>query len=78
MICVYVCVYGILLRQCTRLLQQACQLAAAGEALNVRIAANVLLLDVDVRDGALAADLLQGVLQLASVRCHELVTVFEV
>lgn len=51
----------------TSSLEQRNKLAVGAELLDVGVAADVLLADVDVGDGALAADLLEGVLKLVAV-----------
>lgn len=60
----------------TRVLQQTLQLAGVVEALDVRVAANVLLPDVDVGNGALAGDVLEGILQVGAVGCKASLLVF--
>ena len=58
--------YIVTQSQSTGISEQALELALLG--LEIRVAANVLLGNVDVGDGALAADLLEGVLDGAAVR----------
>jgi hypothetical protein len=48
-------------------LQELLELVARLEGLNVRVATNVLALDEDVGDGALAGDVLEGVLEVTAV-----------
>lgn len=63
-------------RQCASFLEQPLQLALAIQRLEIRVAANVLLLDVDAGDGALSVDFFEGVLHSISVgwrdRCQRL------
>lgn len=49
--------------------EEGLELARAAEALDVRVAANVLLGNVDVGDGALAGDLFECVLDSTAVGC---------
>lgn len=51
----------------TSLLQQWFQSARLVQALEVRVAADMLLLDVDVGNGALAGDLLESILHGGAV-----------
>jgi len=48
------------------LLEEAAEFAVLVQALQVRVAANVLLVDVDVGHGALAVDLLESILEVAA------------
>lgn len=49
--------------------EEGLELARAAKALDVRVAANVLLGNVDVGDGALAGDLFECVLDSTAVGC---------
>lgn len=60
---------GVLLGDRAGRFQQLDELTAGLETLQIRVAADVLLGDVDVGDCALAADLLEGVLHLVAVGC---------
>lgn len=55
------------LRICAGLLEAALEHAALVELLQVRVAADVLLGEEDVGDGALAADFEEGVLEVVTV-----------
>lgn len=58
---------GALRLESAGLLEKVLELAALEQALQVRVAANVLLGDEAVGDGALAGDLVEGVLDGAAV-----------
>jgi hypothetical protein len=60
------------LRNGAGLLEQVDKLVLGVESLHVGVAANVLLGNVDVGNGALAADLLECVLELGTVGCVKL------
>lgn len=55
------------LRQNTSLLQERLQLALLVQGLNLRVSTDVLLANVDVGHGALAVELLKGVLKGATI-----------
>jgi hypothetical protein len=48
------------------LLEEAVEFAGIAQALQIRVAANVLLVDVDVGHGALAVELLESILEVAA------------
>ena len=53
--------------QRARRAQALLELATLGQGLHLRVAADVLVVDEDVGDGALAREDLEGVLRLAAV-----------
>ena len=55
--------------QSTDLAQQGLELVARPEGLQIRVAADVLALEKNVGDGALASDVLKGVLECTTVGC---------
>lgn len=59
------------LRQNASLLEETVELASLLQVLQLRVAANVLLVDVDVGHGALAVDLLESILELAAFGCEK-------
>jgi hypothetical protein len=59
---------SIMQSQSTSILQQLGELALLG--LQVGVSTNMLLLDVDIRDGSLAIDLLERILDRGSIIYH--------